>query len=149
MSTEEASPTPGNNHETADIVIGGKTYTYPVIVGTENEKAIDTRKLRADTGYITFDDGYGNTGSCLSDITFIDGEKGILRYRGIPIEQLAEQSTFLCSAYLIIYGELPTASQLDSFRGKIARSSNLHEDFRHHFQGFRRGVTRWRCSARC
>jgi citrate synthase len=136
MSTEEASPTPPEHSETADIVIGGKTYTYPVIVGTENEKAIDTRKLRADTGYITFDDGYGNTGSCLSDITFIDGEKGILRYRGIPIEQLAEKSSFLCAAYLIIYGELPTEQKLDSFRGKIAGNSNLHEDFRHLFEGF-------------
>lgn len=130
------SSEPENQNLTADLIIEGKKYTYPVIVGTENEKAIDTRKLRADSGYITFDDGYGNTGSCKSKITFIDGEKGILRYRGIPIEQLAEKSTFLCGAYLIIYGELPTEAQLDAFREKIARNSHLHEDFRHHFQGF-------------
>jgi citrate synthase len=120
----------------AKIIIDGKEYSYPIIVGSEQEKAIDTRKLRSDTGYITFDDGYGNTGSCLSNISFIDGEKGILRHRGVPIEQLAEQSTFLCTAYLVIYGELPKAAELDAFRYKIARGSSLHEDFRHHFQGF-------------
>jgi len=139
MSTEKASSTPNPPELTADIILEGKKFTYPVIVGTENEKAIDTRKLRSDTGYITFDDGYGNTGSCLSNITFIDGEKGILRYRGIPIEQLAEQSTFLCSAYLIIYGELPTAARLDDFRKRIADRSGLHEDFKHHFEGFPKG----------
>jgi len=122
--------------ETAQITVGGKTYEYPVIVGTENEKAIDVRSLRKDSGYITFDDGYGNTGSCLSDITFIDGEKGILRHRGIPIEQLAERSTFLCTAYLIIYGELPSQAKLDCFRDHIRNAGALHEDFRHHFQGF-------------
>lgn len=121
---------------TAKLILEGKEYTYPVIIGTENEKAIDTRSLRKDTGYITYDEGYGNTGSCESAITYIDGEKGILRYRGIPIEQLAEKSTFLCCAYLIIYGELPTQQQLQSFREKVARASNLHEDIRHHFQGF-------------
>jgi len=125
--------------ETAQIIVDGKTLTYPVITGTEREKAIDTRSLRADTGYITFDEGYGNTGSCLSDITFIDGEKGILRHRGFPIDQLAGKSTFLCTAYLTIYGELPTRAQLDSFRTRIANNSNLHEDFKHHFQGFPRG----------
>ena len=120
----------------AKIIIDGKEHTYPVLVGTENEKAIDIRKLRSETGYITFDDGYGNTGSCLSDITFIDGEKGILRHRGVPIEQLAEKSTFLCTAYLIIYGELPTRTKLDAFREKVAGAARLHEDFRHHFEGF-------------
>lgn len=125
-----------SNEETAKIIIEGNTYEYPVIVGTENEKAIDTRKLRSDSGYITFDEGYANTGSCLSNITFIDGEKGILRHRGIPIEQLAEKSTFLCTAYLIIYGHLPNQEQLDSFRGKVAGAARLHEDFRHHFEGF-------------
>jgi citrate synthase len=136
MSSEEAATVPETSSPTAEIVIDGKSYTYPVIVGSENEKAIDIRKLRSDSGCITFDDGYGNTGSCLSRITFIDGEKGILRYRGIPIEQLAEQSTFLCAAYLIIYGELPNTQQLEDFRAKIARDSHLHEDFKHHFQGF-------------
>lgn len=120
----------------AKITIEGKEYEYPVIVGSENEKAIDVRKLRKDTGYITFDDGYGNTGSCTSDITFIDGEKGILRYRGVPIEQLAQKSTFLCSAYLIIYGKLPNETELNAFRSKVANASRLHVDFKHHFEGF-------------
>lgn len=124
------------NSSEATIILDGKEHRYPVIVGSEGEKAIDTRKLRAETGYITFDDGYGNTGSCLSDITFIDGEKGILRHRGVPIEQLAEKSTFLCTAYLIIYGELPTVERLNKFRAKIAANARLHEDFRHHFEGF-------------
>ncbi len=125
--------------ETATITIDGKQYEYPVITGTENEKAIDTRKLRGDTGYITFDDGYGNTGSCLSDITYIDGEVGILRHRGIPIEELADKSTFMCTAFLVIYGKLPNEAELLSFRKRIAGSSALHEDFRHHFQGFPKG----------
>lgn len=120
----------------AKIILEGKEFTYPVIVGTENEKAIDTRKLRSETGYITFDEGYGNTGSCLSDITFIDGEKGILRHRGIPVNQLAENSTFLCTAFLIIYGHLPTQEELDGFRAQVAGAARLHEDFRHHFEGF-------------
>lgn len=125
-----------SSDQTAQITLGDKTIEYPIIVGSENEKAIDIRNLRKDTGYITFDDGYGNTGSCLSNITFIDGEKGILRHRGIPIEQLAENSTFLCTAYLIIYGNLPTEAELNAFRGKVASEANLHEDFKHHFQGF-------------
>ncbi|MGC9451705.1 MAG: citrate synthase [Oceanipulchritudo sp.] len=120
----------------AKIILEGKEFEYPVIVGSENEKAIDTRKLRSDTGYITFDDGYANTGSCLSEITFIDGEKGILQYRGIPIEQLAKKSTFLEVAYLIIYGDLPTEDELNAFRQKVAGAARLHEDFKHHFEGF-------------
>jgi citrate synthase len=120
----------------ATLILEGKEYTLPTLIGTENEKAVDIRKLRSASGYISFDDGYGNTGSCKSAITYIDGEAGILRYRGYPIEQLAEQSTFMCSAYLIIYGELPTASQLASFREKVGRNANMHQDFRHHFQGF-------------
>ena len=122
--------------QTAKIILEGKEYEYPVITGSENEKAVDTRKLRSDSGYITFDDGYANTGSCLSNITFIDGEKGILQYRGIPIEQLAKKSTFLEVAHLIIYGDLPDKGKLDAFRGRVARSARLHEDFKHHFEGF-------------
>jgi citrate synthase len=125
-----------SNDPEATITIEGKAFPFPVIVGTENEKAIDTRKLRSQTGYITYDDGYANTGSCLSKISFIDGEKGILRHRGIPIEQLAERSTFLCTAFLIIYGHLPNQDELDAFRAKIAAEASLHEDFRHHFEGF-------------
>ena len=107
------------SEQVARIIIEGKEYTYPVIIGTENEKAIDTRKLRSETGYITYDDGYGNTGSCLSKITYIDGEKGILQHRGIPIEQLAGKSTFLDTAYLIIYGDLPNPAKLDAFRARL------------------------------
>ncbi|MFO7724033.1 MAG: citrate synthase [Oceanipulchritudo sp.] len=125
-----------SKEEVAKITIEGKEFTYPVIVGSENEKAIDTRKLRSETGYITFDEGYGNTGSCLSDITFIDGEKGILRHRGIPVNQLAENSTFLCTAFLIIYGHLPNEHELNGFRSQVAGAARLHEDFRHHFEGF-------------
>ena len=144
MSTTLASAAPASSSngalppapETATISIGEKHYRYPVITGTENEHAIDTRTLRKDSGFITYDDGYGNTGSCRSAITYIDGEKGILRHRGIPIEQLAEKSTFLCTAYLIIYGELPTQAELANFRDRIRASAGLHEDLRHHFEGF-------------
>lgn len=122
--------------ETATISIDGKDYQYPVISGTEGEKAIDVRTLRADTGYITFDDGYGNTGSCLSDITFINGEIGILRHRGIPIEELAEHSSFLSTAYLVIYGHLPTKEEATTFSDLIGSNAALHEDIRHHFSGF-------------
>jgi len=93
----------------------GQSIELPVITGSENEKAVDISKLRATTGHITLDPGYGNTGSCHSDITFLDGENGILRYRGIPIEQLAEKASFVEVAYLLIYGTLPTQEQLDRF----------------------------------
>ncbi len=96
----------------------GQTIELPVITGTENEKAIDISKLRSQTGYITMDPGYGNTGSCESSITFLDGEKGILRYRGIPIEQLAAKASFVEVAYLIIYGKLPNQKELDAFTGQ-------------------------------
>ena len=125
--------------ETATITINGNQYEYPVISGTEGEKAIDVRKLRSDSGYITYDDGYGNTGSCLSDITFINGEEGILRHRGIPIEELAEGSSFLSTAYLVIYGHLPSAAETERFSNLIAGNASLHEDFRHHFSGFPAG----------
>ncbi|MBU3666660.1 MAG: citrate synthase [Chthoniobacterales bacterium] len=118
------------------LTIEGKTLELPVIVGTENEKAIDIRTLRDQTGYISFDDGYANTGSCRSDITFIDGEKGILRHRGYPIEELADKSIFLETAYLIIYGELPTTKQLSKFRGRVASSASVHEGMRNFFEGF-------------
>lgn len=122
--------------EKATITIEGKEYEYPVITGTEGEKAIDIRKLRTDSGYITYDDGYGNTGSCKSDITFIDGEKGILRHRGIPIEELAENASFLSTAYLVIYGHLPNKQQKTRFSELVTENASLHEDFRHHFSGF-------------
>ena len=122
--------------ETATITVDGKDYEYPVLSGTEGEKAVDVRKLRSDTGYITFDDGYGNTGSCLSDVTFVNGEVGILRYRGIPIEELAEHSSFLSTAYLVIYGHLPSQEEYAAFAGNVSNSAALPESFEHHFSGF-------------
>src|SRR5690349_21637560 len=123
--------------EVAELKVDGKTYKLPVIGGTEAEKAIDVSKLRQETGYITIDSGYGNTGSCTSAITFIDGEKGILRYRGIPIEELAEKSTFVETSYLIIYGILPTREQIKHFSDLFTEYQYLHEDMKYHFESFR------------
>jgi len=120
----------------AELTIDGKTYKLPVFEGSEGEKAIDITKLRATTGVITLDSGYKNTGSTTSAITFLDGEKGILRYRGYPIEQLAEQSTFLEVAYLLIYGELPTKTEFESFETSIRRRTLVNEDMRKIFDGF-------------
>jgi citrate synthase len=120
----------------AKIIIEGKTYEYPLIVGTEGEKAIDISSLRADTGYITLDNGYNNTGACESRITFIDGDKGILRYRGIPIEELAAESFFTETAYLLMYGDLPNMEQLHAFSERLNSSSLIHEDMLHFFTGF-------------
>ncbi len=122
--------------ENANLQVDGKSLELPVHVGTENEHGIDITSLRNETGYITLDDGYGNTGSCKSAITFIDGEEGILRYRGYPIEQLAENSTFIETAFLIIYGELPTRSQLAEFSDLLYEAQFLHEDMKFHFEGF-------------
>ncbi len=122
--------------ETAKLIIDGKTYELPVITGLENEKAIDIRKLRAETGYITYDPGFGNTGSCQSAITFMDGENGILRYRGIPIEQLAEHSTFVETAYLLIHGSLPTRQELTNIRVILNDQSMVHEDMLEFFSSF-------------
>lgn len=122
--------------KTASIHIEDKVYTYPVISGTEGEHAIDVRRLRKDSGYITFDEGYANTGSCESSITFIDGEKGILRNRGYPIEELAKHSGFLEVAYLIIYGELPTADQSRVFRAKVTENTAIHTNMHALFDGF-------------
>jgi citrate synthase len=106
------------------------------ITGSENEKAFDITKLRSETGHITLDPGYGNTGACISDITFIDGEKGILRYRGYPIEQLAEKCRFTEICYLLLYGELPNLEQQADFRQKIKKEQNIHEDMKRFFDGF-------------
>jgi citrate synthase len=116
--------------EIAKISIGGETYELPVVEGSENEKAIDISKLRAQTGYITIDTGFKNTGSTTSAITFLDGEKGILRYRGYPIEQLAEDAEFLEVAYLLIYGNLPNDVEYDSFKHNITQHTLIHEDMR-------------------
>jgi citrate synthase len=114
----------------------GQSVELPVITGTEHEHAIDIGKLRPQTGYITMDPGYGNTGSCESKITFLDGEKGILRYRGIPIEQLAGKARFTEVAYLIIYGKLPNQKELDAFRDSLNNHALLHEDMKHFFSSF-------------
>tara|TARA_B100001093_G_scaffold506981_1_gene566804 strand:- start:961 stop:2247 length:1287 start_codon:yes stop_codon:yes gene_type:complete len=116
--------------EIAKISVGGNTYELPVVKGSENEKAIDISKLRAQTGYITIDTGFKNTGSTTSAITFLDGEKGILRYRGYPIEQLAEDAEFLEVAYLLIYGNLPNEVEYESFKHNITQHTLIHEDMR-------------------
>jgi citrate synthase len=122
--------------ETASLRIGDKTYDLPIITGTENENAIDISKLRDLSGYITLDTGYKNTGSTKSAITFLDGEKGILKYRGYNIEELAEKSSFLEVAYLLIYGNLPSKTELDDFQFQISRHTLVHEDMKKFFDGF-------------
>ena len=123
--------------ETAKLSLpDGQSMELPVLTGTEKEKAIDISKLRKTTGYITLDPGFVNTGSCESAITFLDGEKGILQFRGYPIEQLANKSTFLEVAYLLIHGELPNQPQLEKFVNRVSWHSMIHEDMRHFFDGF-------------
>jgi citrate synthase len=122
--------------EIAKIELGGKSYEFPVITGTENEKAIDISNLRQDTGYITLDTGYKNTGATTSAITFLDGEEGILKYRGYGIEELAEKATFIEVAYLLIYGNLPTQDQLNQFRDSITKHTLVHEDMKQFFEAY-------------
>ena len=121
---------------TAKLEVDGKVLDLPILVGTEGERAIDFRNLRAKTGYITYDESYANTGSCQSKVTFIDGEKGILRYRGIPIEELAEGSTFVQTAFLVIFGHLPTEAERLRFSGLLTKFQMIHEDMKFHFEGF-------------
>ena len=120
----------------AKLVINDNEYELPVFAGSEDEVAVDIRKLRAQSKVVTYDPGYGNTGSCESSITFIDGEKGILRYRGYSIEELAEKSSFVEVCYLLIHGELPTEVQLDIFKHKLTHHSLLHEDMKKFFEGY-------------
>jgi citrate synthase len=120
----------------AKLELDGKSYELPVVIGSEGERAIDISSLRKDSGYITLDESYGNTGSCISNVTFIDGEKGILRYRGIPIEELAEKSSFVEAAFLLIWGHLPTTEELSAFSNLLTKNEMLHEDMRFHFEGF-------------
>ncbi len=122
--------------ETARLQAGDQSVELPVVVGSEGEKALDIAKLRAETGYIALDPGYGNTGSCQSDITFIDGDAGILRYRGYAIEDLAEYSRFIEVAYLLIWGELPNAAQLDEFSALLTKHQMLREEVKQHFSLF-------------
>jgi citrate synthase len=121
--------------DTAEIHYQGKSYEFPVVVGTEQEKGIDISKLRDRTGLVTLDNGYQNTGATKSAITYIDGDQGILRYRGYPIEELAEKATFPETAYLLIYGELPTIEQLKEFRKRLTENSMIHEDMLHFLTG--------------
>jgi citrate synthase len=124
----------------ATLTYEDKSYELPTVIGTEAEIAVDISQLRAKSGLITLDSGYANTGACTSNITFIDGEQGILRYRGYPVEELAERSTFVETAYLLIFGELPTATQLADFRRLLGQHEFIHEDMLHHFDGFPRNA---------
>ena len=120
----------------AKLIIENQTLELPIISGSENEKAIDITQLRSTTGYITMDPGYGNTGSCVSDITFIDGEKGILQYRGFPIEELAKGTTFTDVAHLLIYGNMDESEEKAEFKREIKKHANIHEDMKRFFDGF-------------
>jgi len=122
--------------DNVQVNIDGKTLECPIIVGTEGDKAFDIGKLRAQTNFITMDPGFGNTGSCKSAITYLDGEKGVLRYRGIPIEQLAEKSTFVETSYLLIYGKLPNKKELEAFSDAFGEHSSIHEDMVNFFDAF-------------
>jgi len=125
-----------SNPKMAKLTLGKEAYDFPIVVGTEMEKAIDISSLRLKTGYTTLDNGYANTGSCKSAITFIDGEKGVLRYRGIPVGQLAENSTFVETAYLLIYGKLPKKHQFEEFSKKFTIHAMIHEDMKNFFNGY-------------
>ena len=122
--------------ETAKLILGGEEFEFPIIEGAENEKGIDIAKLRGTTGHITIDPGFKNTGSTKSAITFLDGEKGILRYRGYPIEQLADKASFLEVAYLVIYGDLPTQAEYKEFRASITNHTLVHEEMKQFFEAY-------------
>ena len=121
---------------TAELTVDGKSYSFPTLEGSEHEKAVDISSLRDQTGYVTLDRGYKNTGATQSGITFLDGEEGILRYRGYSIEELASKATFLEVAYLLIFGELPTAAQYETFETDVRRHTMVNEDMRKIFDGF-------------
>lgn len=122
--------------EIVEVKVGDKVYQLPVIEGSEGEKAIDIAKLRAESGLVTIDPGFKNTGSTQSAITFLDGEKGILRYRGYSIEELAEKSSFLEVSYLLINGELPSSAELEKFKSDITHHTLIHEDIKSILDGF-------------
>ena len=122
--------------DTATLTLDGKTFTLPIVRGTLGEPAIDITKLRDLTGHLAWDPAFGNTAACRSAITFIDGDQGILRYRGIPIEQFASHPNFVEVAHLLIFGQLPKAEELARFSGRLTATAHLHEDMRHHFEGF-------------
>ncbi len=122
--------------DSIQLSLDGKTYQYPLVTGTEHERGIDISRLRSDTGLITLDPGYGNTGSCQSAITYIDGDKGILRYRGIPIEEFANHPNFIEVAWLLIFGRLPNKAEKDRFSDRLTGNAHLHEAMKHTFEGF-------------
>jgi citrate synthase len=126
--------------ETVTLKVDGKEYELPLVTGTEGERAIDITRLRADTGLITLDPGYGNTGSCESAITYIDGEQGILRYRGIPIEQFEKNPNFIEVAWLLIFGKLPSQQEYNRFGAVLTNTANVDEAMKHNFQGFPRSA---------
>ncbi len=128
------------NTEHVELIIDGKSYKFPLVVGTEGEKGIDISTLRKLTGLITIDPSFMNTGACYSAITYIDGEKGILRYRGIPIEEVAAKLTFVETAYLLLHGTVPSEKQRANYSRLLTENSLLHEDMRHFFDGFPRGA---------
>lgn len=127
------------------LELGGAQLDLPIVEASEGASGADISKLLAKTGYVTFDPGFGNTASCSSAITYIDGDAGILRYRGYPIDQLAEKSSFVETSYLLIHGELPSAQQLSAFEGEIKRHTLLHEDLKQFFDGFPGTPTRCPC----
>ena len=122
--------------KSAKIEYKGKTYTFPVITGSENEEAIDIKNLRSEAGLITYDPGYKNTGHCISDITYLDGENGVLRYRGYSVEELCQKKSFLEVAYLLIFGDLSSKSQLDDFQNAIREEALVDEDLKQIFKSF-------------
>jgi citrate synthase len=126
--------------EPATLILGGQSYSLPVVEGSESERAIDISSLRATSGHITLDQGYGNTGSCESAITYIDGEQGILRYRGIPIEQFEHNPNFVEVAWLLIFGSLPDRDEYTRFSALLTETANIDESMKHHFQGFPRSA---------
>jgi citrate synthase len=136
---QPSSPNPVSL-EPATLTLNGENHSLPVIEGSEGERAIDIARLRAQTGHITLDPGYGNTGSCESAITFIDGDQGILRYRGIPIEQFVDSPTFIEVAWLLIFGHLPTQTEYDAFSEDLTRFANIDEGMKHQFEGFPRSA---------
>src|SRR5690349_10723003 len=126
--------------DNAKLTLQGKEYEFPVMVGSEQEVGIDFASLRAKTGAIGFDPGFGNTGSCESAITYIDGDKGILRYRGYPIEQLATSASFVEVSYLLIYGHLPNHEELSAFQHDLTHHTLIHEDMKKFFEGYPPGA---------
>jgi citrate synthase len=135
-----AEPAAAARQQVAKLILDGKELELPVVVGSEGEVGLDIMQLRAKSGAITLDQGYGNTGACESSITFIDGEQGILRYRGYPIEDLAEKADFVEVCYLLIYGHLPSRQELEEFYSRVTRHTLLHEDMKKFFEGYPGGA---------